>query len=498
MSWRLMLCVPFALTSFLATAQGAPADTARAYVAAHRKDITQEFLQLVSVPDLHGDVPNLKRNANFLLSMMKQHGLDAELWETSGGVPIVFGQKLIRDATRTILFYAHYDGQPVDPKRWRQPDPFVPVIRTDTIEAGGLVVNDIPAQVPDSWRVYARGAGDDKVSVEALLSALSAVDPKVNVKVFLDGEEEGGGTGVAEVIRKYPDKLKSDQLVILDGPSHPSGKATVYYGARGFAALTVTVYTAKQGMHSGNYGNWMPDANVHLAQLISSMVDSTGKVVIPGFYADVLPFSRDALAMMKAVPDQTPEIRKQFGVGGTDGAAASLQEGLNLPTFSVHTMSGGEVGLVIPASASAQIVMRLVKENNGTKMADRVKNFIQSQGYYVVDKDPDVATLAAHEKIAKVVILDLADIGGAWRTDPNDPEAVSTTKALQSVWGKDVVRIRTLGGGVPATPFIDALHMPVVGISIANYDDNQHSDNENLRLGNLFDGIVTLAGVVAH
>ena len=498
MSWRLMLYVPFALTSFLATAHGAPADAARAYVEAHRKDITQEFLKLVSVPDLHGDVPNLKRNADLLLSMMKQHGLDAQLWDTSGGVPVVFGQKLIPGATRTILFYAHYDGQPVDPKRWRQSDPFAPVIRTDTIEAGGQTVRDIPNQVPDSWRVYARGAGDDKVSVEAILTALRAVNPKVNVKVFLDGEEEGGGPGVAEVIRKYPDRLKSDQLVILDGPSHPFGKATINYGARGFAGVTVTVYTAKQGMHSGNYGNWMPDANVRLSQLISSMVDSTGKVVIPGFYADVLPFSADALAMMKAVPDQTPEIRKEFGVGGTDGAASSLQEGLNLPTFSVHMMSGGEVGLVIPASASAEIVMRLVKENSGTKMADRVTNFIRAQGYYVVDKDPDVATLAAHEKIAKVVIRARADSGGAWRTDPNDPEAVSIARAVQSVWGKDVVRIRTLGGGVPATPFIDAFHFPVVGISIANYDDNQHSDNENLRLGNLFDGIVTLAGVVAY
>jgi acetylornithine deacetylase/succinyl-diaminopimelate desuccinylase-like protein len=498
MFWRLTSFLPFVLAGFLTPAYGAAADTARAYVAAHRKDITEEFLKLVSVPNLHGDVPNLKHNADLLLSMMKQHGLDAELWGTSGGVPVVFGQKLVRGADRTILFYAHYDGQPVDAKRWSQSDPFVPVIRTDSIEAGGQMVSNLPAQVPDSWRVYARGAGDDKVSVEAILTALSAAEPKVNVKVFLDGEEEGGGTGVAEVIRKYPDKLKSDELVILDGPSHPLGKATVYYGARGGASLTVTVYTAKQGMHSGNYGNWMPDANVHLAQLISSMVDATGKVVIPAFYDDVLPFSSEALAMMKTVPDQTPEIRKEFGVGGTNGAASSLQQGLNLPTFSVHMMTGGEVGGVIPASATAEIAMRLVKENSGTKMADRVTNFIRAQGYYVVEKDPDVATLAAHEKIAKIVIRARADSGGAWRTEPNDPQAVSVTKALQSVWGKDVVRIRTLGGGVPATPFIDALHIPVVGISIANFDDNQHSDNENLRLSNLFDGIVTLAGVVAY
>ena len=481
-----------------ALANAAPADAARAYVAAHRKDIVEEYLKLVSVPDLHGDVPNLKRNADLLLAMMKQRGLDAELWDTSGGVPVLFGQKLVPGAKHTILFYAHYDGQPVDPKRWQQPDPFKPLLRTDSIEAGGKPVTDLPASFPDSWRIYARAAGDDKVSAEAILRALDVAAPKENIKVFLHGEEEGSGPSEAEVIKKYPDKLKADLVVILDGPAHPAGKATIFYGARGGAGLSVTVFTAKQGMHSGNYGNWMPDANVRLAQLISSMVDASGKVVIPGFYSDVLPFAPDAVAMMKAVPDQTPAIRKEFGVGGTDGAASSLQEGLNMPTFSVHTMSGGEVGGVIPASATAEIAMRLVKDNSGKAMVDRVVNYIRAQGYFIVDKDPDVATLAAHDKIAKVVTRGGGDSGGAWRTDPNDPQAVFITQALHSVWGADVVRIRTLGGGVPATPFIDAFHVPVIGMSLANYDDNQHSDNENLRLGNLFDGIVTLAGVMGY
>jgi len=261
----------------------------------------------------------------------------------------------------------------------------------------------------------------------------------------------------------------------------------------------VTVFTAKQGMHSGNYGNWMPDANVRLAQLISSMVDTSGKVVIPGFYSDVLPFAprRGGDDESGAGPDPRDTQRIRRGRHRT-ARRRRLQEGLNMPTFSVHTMSGGEVGGVIPASATAEIAMRLVKDNNGKVMVDRVVNYIRAQGYFIVDKDPDVATLAAHDKIAKVVTRGGGDGGGAWRTDPNDPQAVFITQALQSVWGKDVVRIRTLGGGVPATPFIDAFHVPVVGMSLANYDDNQHSDNENLRLGNLFDGIVTLAGVMGY
>lgn len=476
-----------------------PGDTARAYVATHRKAIVEEFLKLAGTPALHGDASNLKQNADLLLAMMKQRGLDAEIWNSSSGVPVVFGQKLVPGAKHTILFYAHYDGQPIDAKRWAQADPFTPVMRTDTIEAGGKLVDALPDNIPDNWRLYARAAADDKISIESLLVALDAIhsQPKENIKIFLHGEEEGSGPSQSEAIKQHPDKLKSDLTVMLDGPMNPLGKATISYGARGGTGLTVTVYTAKEGMHSGNYGNWVPDANVRLAQLMSAMVDSTGKVIIPGYYSDVLPFSPDAVAMMKAVPDQTAEIRKEYGVGGTNGAASSLQEGLNLPTFSIHMMSGGEVGGVIPAKATAEIAIRLVKDNNARTMVSRVEDFIRAQGYFIVDKDPDIATLAAHDKIAKIVARAGNDSGGAWRTDPNDPQALFATQALQSVWGKNnVVRVRTTGGGVPATPFIDALHVPVVGIALANFDDNQHSDNENLRLGNLFDGAVTLAGVM--
>lgn len=470
------------------------------YADTHRREIVEEYLHLLSLPNVHGDAKALQANADLLAAMMKKRGLDTEIWPTSSGVPVVFGEKSSPGAKRTILFYIHYDGQPVEVKRWAQPDPFVPVVRTDSIEAGGTVVTDLShATFPDAWRIYARAAGDDKAPIEAMLCALDAIgsSQKENVKIFLDGEEEGGGKGLTEVIQKYPEKLRSDLLVILDGPQHPSGRHTIYYGARGGASVNVTVYTAKQGMHSGNYGNWMPDANVRLAQLISSMVDSTGKVVIPGFYSDVLPFPAEAKAMIDAVPDQSAQMQRDFGVGSLDGAAHSLQEGLNMPAFSVHTMKGGEVGGVIAASATAEIAMRLVKENRSQVMAQRVIDFIRAQGYYIVDKDPDVATLASHARVAKVSSRALtATSGGAWRTDPNDPQAVFATNALKSAWGDKIVRIRTLGGSVPASPFIDAFHVPTVGISIANYDDNQHTDNENIRLGNLFDGMTTLASLM--
>lgn len=474
------------------------AATVKAYADSHRREIAEEYIQLLSVNNLHGNVEGLQKNADLLVQMMNKRGLQAEQWPTSTGVPVVFGQKLVLGAKKTILFYIHFDGQPVEPKRWAQEDPWKPVVRTDTIEAGGKVVTDLShAEYPDAWRIYARSAGDDKVPIEAILCALDALKgtEKENVKIILHGEEEGGspkGDGLGEVIAKYPDKLKSDLLVLLDGPQHPSGRPTMYYGARGGANVDVTVYTAKQGMHSGNYGNWQPDANVRLAQLISSMVDAKGKVIVPGFYSDVLPFSPAAKALMAAVPENSAQMQKDFGVGSLDGAASSLQEGLNMPTFSVRYTSSGEVGGVIPPHATASISMRLVKDNDPAVMWQRVVDFIKSQGYFIVEKDPDVATLAAHPRVAKILPR-LSGNGGAWRTEPTDPQSQYVTTALQSVWGDKLIRIRTLGGGVPASPFIAAYHVPTIGIAIANYDDNQHSDNENLRMGNLFDGMVTLA-----
>ena len=151
-------------------------------------------------------------------------------------------------------------------------------------------------------------------------------------------------------------------------------------------------------------------------------------------------------------------------------------------------LKGGEVGGVIAANATAEIAMRLVKENSPRTMVDRVLAHIRKQGYFVVDKDPDTATLAAHPRIAKVTTRAGA-ASGAWRTDPDVPEARFVTDALRSRYGERLVRIRTLGGSVPADPFIDAFHVPTVGVSLANFDDNQHTDNENLRLGNLWNGI---------
>lgn len=468
------------------------------YVLEHQTAIVLEFMDLLAIPNSRTDLPNIKRNAEQLRQMLDRRGMKPEVWETPS-TPLVYGERLAPGATRTVLYYIHYDGQPVDKARWAQPDPYQPVLRAGTLEEGAEEVRDVAGRstFPDSWRLYARSASDDKGPIQAFVSAMDAIGgkPAHNVKVILHGEEEGGGPALDYVIKNHAEKLRSDLLIIVDGPQHPSGKPTVYYGARGGAGLQVTVYTAKGAMHSGNYGNWLPDANVRLSQLLASMVDPTGKVGVEGFYDDVLPFPAAAVKMMQEVPDDSAAMMRTYGLGSTSGAAASLQEGLNLPSFSVHTMKGGEVGGVIAASADADIALRLVKENSPRTMVDRVIAHIKKQGYFIVDKDPDTATLAAHPRIAKVTSRAGAR-SGAWRTDPDHPQARFVTDALRARYGEGFVRVRTLGGGVPAGPFIDAFQVPTVGVSLVNFDNNQHTDNENLRLGNLWKGISTLAAIM--
>jgi acetylornithine deacetylase/succinyl-diaminopimelate desuccinylase-like protein len=338
------------------------------------------------------------------------------------------------------------------------------VLRDGSIEEGGKILTNTSSlgEFPPGWRIYARGAGHDKGPIEAFVSALDAIGgaPANDIKVVLDGEEEGGGAGLPAALRTHLDRLQSDVLVFLDGPQHPSGRPTIYYHARGGMSVEVTVYTARGGMHSGNYGNWMPDANVRLAQLISSMVDATGKVLIEGFYSDVVPLPAGAVKMIDAVPDDNAAMRKLYGVGSTDGAARSLQEGLNLPSFSVHMMKGGELGGVIPASATAEIAMRLVKGNSLQTMQDQVIAHIRKLGYFITDNEPDVAMLASHPRIAKITRR-ANGAGGAWRTDPHPPSdfrgqraagclgrsSRPTADAGRDRAGKSVCRLATGTGG---------------------------------------------------
>ncbi|MBI4477745.1 MAG: M20/M25/M40 family metallo-hydrolase [Acidobacteria bacterium] len=474
------------------------------WVQANQRALVSSLVDLLSIPNVAADRENIRRNAMLLRDQLAARGFTAEILETAGN-PLVFGEFHVPGATRTILFYEHYDGQPVNPRDWRQPSPFTPILRDGRMEDGA---KEIPNGLTTlrtfdpEMRIYARSASDDKSPFIAFCAALDVmkalgIRPTSNIKLILDGEEEAGSPSLVPAISKYRDRLSADVMYILDGPLHPSGQPTVVFGARGNLAIELTVYGPKFALHSGHYGNWAPNPAMRLAQLLATMKDEQGRVTIEGFYTGVTPLTAEEQAMLRAVPDDPTSLTKLFGIASPEREGLSLQEALQLPSLNVRGLSSAFVGAdartIIPDKAIAAIDVRLVKETPADRMARLVRDHISRQGWHIVDREPDDATRAKFSKIVRI-----AARGGtnAYRTSPLLPISKQTVSALAGVFGQPPVQIRTSGGTVPITPFIEALGFPAMSLPIVNFDNNQHGENENLRLGHFFRGVTTFAAIL--
>jgi acetylornithine deacetylase/succinyl-diaminopimelate desuccinylase-like protein len=466
-----------------------PADlksTVSAWASAHRQAVLDELVALLSIPNVASDKPNIRRNAEHIRGMLATRGIAAEILETTGN-PLVYGSLAVPGATRTVLFYCHYDGQPVDPSKWRQPDPFTPVTRGEGADA----------------RIYARSASDDKAPIVALLAALDAMKsanlaPTSNVKLVFEGEEEAGSVSLVPAIARYRDKLRADLMIILDGPGHSSGRPTVAYGARGIALVNLTVFGPKSGVHSGNYGNWIPNPAVRLAQLLASMKTEDGRVTVAGYYDAVPPLGAEDRAMLDGVPEDGDRMLSTFGVAEPEKAFPKLQYALQYPTLNVRGLSSAYVGAgartIIPDRATAALDLRLVKETPPDLLLAKLRAHVEKQGYHVVDADPDDATRAKFSRIARFEID--GPTTNAFRTAASDPQARLVIASITRSFGQPPVQLRTLGGTVPIAPFIEALGFPALTVPTVNFDNNQHEENENLRLTTFFDSIPILAAIL--
>jgi acetylornithine deacetylase/succinyl-diaminopimelate desuccinylase-like protein len=338
------------------------------------------------------------------------------------------------------------------------------------------------------------------VALCAAIDALKAsgLPPTSNLRVILDGEEEASSPSLVPAIGRYRDRLGADLMVIFDGPTHTSGRPTVVFGARGIVTFDLTVFGPRSGVHSGNYGNWIPNPAQRLASLLASMKSEDGRVLVAGFYDGLAPLAPAERQLLDAVPDDSERILKTFGVAAPERAFPRLQDALQAPTLNVRGLVSAHVGsgarTIIPDSATAAMDIRLVKETRAEALLEKVRAHIRAQGYQLVDGEPDEAARAAHSKLARVVVSETAI--NAFRTSPSDPLARAVVTALQRTYGAPPVQLRTLGGTVPIAPFIDALGFPAVIVPLVNFDNNQHEENENLRLGNLFDAVVTIAAIL--
>jgi len=484
-----------------------PMQRVRQFRQAHEPELLAEFEQLVAIPNVAADTASLRRTAQFVQGMMARRGIRAQLLAapTPGVPPVVFGEVRTPGATRTVIFYAHYDGQPVNPAQWREGlSPFRPQLATGPLDRGGqLATRPAPGQPlnPD-WRLYARGASDDKAGVMAILTGYQALTAsklraKVNVKFFFEGEEERGSPHLGEILARHKALLASDLWVICDGPVHQSGRKQVVFGARGDVNMALKVYGPRRPLHSGHYGNWAPNPALALARLLASMEDSTGRVRVAGFYDDVTPLTLAEKAALAKVPNFDEAIRQELGFARPYGSGQPLVELLNQPSLNINGMQSANVGAqaanVIPTVASAVLDLRLVPGNDAQRQVQKVIRHIEQQGYHVTTAEPTDAERAQYPLLARVQ----PETGyNAQRTRLDLPIARQVIVAVQTTVSAPVVELPTMGGSLPLYVFEQQLQAHTITVPVANYDNNQHAENENIRLGNLWDGIETMAAIM--
>ena len=478
------------------------------YRRARERQIIAEFARLLEIPNVASDLPNIRRNAEFIRELMQRRGLSPRLLETASksAPPAVYGEWKTPGATHSIILYAHYDGQPTDPSQWSGTLPWQPTWRSAALELGGKVVSlpDADEPIDPEWRLYARSAADDKAGVMAILTAFDAlrahgVTPSVNLKFFFDGEEEAGSPHLGEIIDLHKELLAADAWIICDGPVHQSGRKQVVFGVRGDQNVDLTVYGAKRPLHSGHYGNWAPNPAMILSRLLSSMKDDAGRVLIAGWYDGIEPLGETEQRAIAEAPAYDKELQSQLGFAHGEGAGKSLLELINLPSLNINGIGSGDVGAlarnVIPTTATAALDLRLVKGNDYRKQVELLQAHIRKQGFYVIDRDPTDAERKQHALIAKVIVRP----GGynAERTRMDLPISLALIAAVQSTSAQPIVKLPTLGGSLPLSVITSHLRTVTVTVPIANYDNNQHAENENLRLQNLWDGIETMAAVMS-
>ena len=496
------------LLLFVSFAQGQSVQQqVREFRKANEHRLVNEYLNLLSIPNVASDQTNIRKNAVLIMEMMKQRGLSPRLLEAQSPntPPAVFAEWKTPGATRTLILYAHYDGQPTDPKQWSGSLPWQPVFRSAALESGGqTIASPAPGTaINPEWRIYARSASDDKAGVMTILTAFEALKAKnialtSNIKFFFEGEEEAGSPHLIEIIKAHKDLLEADAWIICDGPVHQSGTKQVVFGVRGDTNVDVTVYGAKRPLHSGHYGNWSPNPAFALAQLLASMKDADGRVTIPGWYDDVEPLGDLERKAIAEAPQYDPELKNQLGLARTEGGGKTLLELLNIPSLNINGFGSGDIGSlarnVIPTTATVVLDLRLVKGNDHQRQVQRLIEHVRKQGYFVIDREPTNAERLQHPKIATIV----ARAGGynAERTRMDLPISLAIIGAVQSTSDGPIVRLPTSGGSLPLSIITDNLKTVTITVPIANYDNNQHAENENVRVQNLWNGFETYAAVM--
>lgn len=440
------------------------------FINVRREHYIEELKALLAIPSISalpehaGDV---RRCAEWCSEEMRRIGLQAvQLFETPGN-PVVYGEWLGAAGAPTILFYGHYDVQPVDPLDLWQSPPFEATVR--------------------DGEIFARGAADDKGQVFMHFKAIEAHMKQngrlpVNIKVILEGEEEVGSVNLDNFIRANKEKLAADVVVISDSAMFARGVPSICYGLRGLCYFQIDVRGSNTDLHSGVFGGALANPAFVLAQMLHQMKDRSGTIRIPGFYDDVQELTQEERDAWAKLPFNEKEYRRTFGIPKVHGESGYtvLERTWARPTFEVNGLLSGFTGegakTVLPATAMAKVSMRLVPNQDPDKIAALFEDYAQK----VAPKTVEVKVTRMHG-------------GKPWMASFDNKFIQAAGRAIEQGFGRAPVFTRE-GGSIPVVAtFQEELGLPSVLFGVGLPDENAHAPNEKLDASNFHNGIISAA-----
>ena len=440
------------------------------FINVHRDRYLDELKALLAIPSISAlpqHAADVKRCAEWCAGEMRRIGLqNVRLIDTPGN-PVVYGDWLGAQGAPTVLFYGHYDVQPVDPlDLWESP-PFEATIR--------------------DGEIYARGSADDKGQVFMHFKAVEAHLKQngrlpVNIKFILEGEEEVGSANLDDFVRAHKRELGADVVVITDSPMFDRGIPSICYGLRGLVYFQIDLRGSSTDLHSGSFGGAVANPAFVLAQILAQMKDRGGRIKIPGFYDAVVPLRQEERDAWAKLPFNEKKYKKDFGIPRLFGESGytTLERTWARPTFEVNGLLSGFTGegakTVLPAIAMAKVSMRLVPNQDPNAIAGLFETHVK--------------------KLApKTVELKLTRMHGGkpWMTAFDNPFVQAAGRAIERGFGKTPVFTRE-GGSIPVvSTFQEELGLPSVLFGVGLPDENAHAPNEKLDVSNFHNGIIASA-----
>ncbi len=430
-------------------------------------DEMKRYLAIPSISALPEHKGDVRACAEWTADEMRRIGLQNVRLEETPGHPCVYGEWLGAPGAPTILFYGHYDVQPVDPVNlWTSP-PFTATIR--------------------DGEIYARGSADDKGQVFMHFKAVEAHLKQhgrlpVNMKFLIEGEEEVGSANLDNFIRAHKDLLKADVVVISDSPMFDRGVPSICYGLRGLTYFQIDLRGSKSDLHSGSFGGAVANPAMVLAQVLAQMKDKSGRVKIDGFYDDVVALRDEERAEWARLPFNEKKYKQELGAPKLFGETGytTLERTWARPTFEVNGLLSGFTGegakTVLPALAMAKVSMRLVPNQDPQKIADLFEEYVKK----VTPKTVELKITRMHG-------------GKPWMTAFDNPFVQAAGRAIEQGFGQRPVFNRE-GGSIPVvSTFQEELGVPCVLFGIGLPDENAHAPDEKLDLGNFHNGVIASA-----